>query len=130
MTFKAWVGNESYTRLANWLNVMPGPKGASVAAMGLGGVVFWALRWVHFNTPLPLHPAGYALANSFAMNYFWNSFLVGWLVKTVVLRYGGRHGHQHAFRFFLGLLLGDYVCGSLWGGIGPLAHVRTYKNFI
>ncbi|MBU0609964.1 MAG: hypothetical protein KKI08_18915 [Armatimonadetes bacterium] len=130
MAFKAWVGNESYTRLASWLNGMPGPKGASVAAMGAGGFIFWALRWVHFNTPLPLHPAGYALANSFAMNYFWNSFLIGWLVKTVVLRYGGRHGHQHAFRFFLGLLLGDYVFGSLWGAIGPLAHIRTYKNFI
>lgn len=130
MAFKSWVGNESYTRLAGWLNAMPGPKGASVVAMGVGGFLFWGLRWVHFNTPLPLHPAGYALANSFAMNYFWNSFLVGWLVKVVVLRYGGRHGHQHAFRFFLGLLLGDYVLGSLWGAIGPLAHIRTYKNFI
>ncbi len=55
---------------------------------------------------------------------------MGWLVKIVVLRYGGRNGHNHAFRFFLGLLLGDYVVGSLWGAIGPLWGIRTYKNFI
>lgn len=130
MAFKSWVGNESYVRLANWLQTMPEPNHASMAGVGVGAAFFWALRWVHFNTSLPLHPAGYALANSFAMNYFWNSFLVGWLVKVVVLRYGGRHGHSHAFRFFLGLLLGDYVFGSLWGAIGPLAGIRTYKNFI
>lgn len=130
LAFKSWVGNESYVRLANWLNTMGGPKRASIFALAAGGGIFWGLRWLHFNTPLPLHPAGYALANSFAMNYFWNSFLMGWLIKVIVLRYGGRHGHQKALRFFLGLLLGDYVFGSLWGAIGPIAHIRTYKNFI
>ena len=124
-------GDESYTRLANWLNSHAGAQRRldgrrSASARPSSG----RLRWLHFNTPLPLHPAGYALANSFAMNYFWSSFLVGWLVKIVVLRYGGRHGHSYAFRFFLGLLLGDYVFGSLWGAIGPLAGIRTYKNFI
>lgn len=130
MAFKSWVGAESFTRLDSWLNTMPPPNYASMAATGVGAAIFWALRHIHFTTPLPLHPAGYALANSFAMNYFWFSFLVGWLVKIVVLRYGGRHGHNHAFRFFLGLLLGDYVVGSLWGAIGPLWGLRTYKNFI
>jgi hypothetical protein len=130
MAFKSWVGAESFTRLDNWMNTMPPPNYASMGAISVGAAVFWALRHIHFTTPLPLHPAGYALANSFAMNYFWFSFLVGWLVKIVVLRYGGRNGHGNAFRFFLGLLLGDYVFGSLWGAIGPLWGIRTYKNFI
>lgn len=130
MSFKSWVGNESYTRLATWLNNMTGPNAPSMIAVGVGATSFWALRWLHFNSALPLHPAGYALANSFAMNYFWMSFLVGWAVKIIILRYGGRHGHRYGFRFFLGLLLGDYVFGSIWGAIGPLAGIRTYKNFI
>jgi hypothetical protein len=130
MAFKSWVGAESFTRLDNWLHTMPAPAYANMAALGVGAAIFWALRHIHFTTPLPLHPAGYALSNSFAMNYFWCSFLVGWLVKIIVLRYGGRNGHSYAFRFFLGLLLGDYVFGSLWGAIGPIWGIRTYKNFI
>lgn len=130
MAFKSWVGNESYTRLSSWLNNMTGPSAPSIIALGVGAASFWGLRWLHFNTALPLHPAGFALANSFAMNYFWMSFLVGWAIKVVIMRYGGRNGHRTGFRFFLGVLLGDYVLGSIWGAIGPLWGIRTYKNFI
>lgn len=130
MAFKSWVGAESYVRLASWLQTDAKPTYASQAALAGGAAAFWGLRWVHFNTSLPLHPAGYALANSFAMNYFWCSFLVGWLVKVTVLRYGGRSGHSRAFRFFLGVLLGDYALGAIWGALGPILGLRTYKNFI
>lgn len=129
--FKSWVGRETYDRLALWLKNLPEPNYPAVGAMAAGAVVFFGLRWLHFRyTSLPLHPAGYPLATSFAMNYFWVSFLVGWLVKTTVLRYAGREGHRVAFRFFLGLLLGDYVIGSLWAIIGPAYGVLTYKIFI
>ncbi len=130
LAYKSWVGRESYAMLANWLHTMPGPDWPAIGATGAGAAIFWALRWVHFNTLLPLHPAGYALANSFAMNYFWSSFLVGWMVKVAVLRYGGRSGHDRAYRVFLGVLLGDYVVGAIWGIIGPVWGIRTYKNFI
>jgi len=130
LAFKSWVGRETYTRLEHWLRTMPGPDYPAAIAMGAGAAVFWGLRLLHFRTMLPLHPAGYALAGSFAMNYFWCSFLVAWLVKVLVLRYWGRTGHRQAIRFFMGMLLGDYVLGSLWGIIGPLWGVRTYKNFI
>ncbi len=130
MAFKSWVGRETYTVLANWLHTMPGPDYPAIGATIAGAAIFFGLRWVHFNTMLPLHPAGYALAVSFAMNYFWCSFLLGWLVKVAVLRYGGRAEHDMAFRVFLGVLLGDYVMGAIWGIIGPVWGIRTYKNFI
>ncbi|MGC9317721.1 MAG: DUF6785 family protein [Armatimonadota bacterium] len=130
MAFKSWVGWESYRRLANWLQAEPGPDYPAIAATAAGAALFWGLRSVHFHTALPLHPAGYALAVSFAMNYFWCSFLVGWLCKVIVLRYGGRSAHEKAFRVFLGVLLGDYVMGAIWGIIGPVWGVQTYKNFI
>jgi len=79
---------------------------------------------------LPVHPAGYALAVSFAMNYFWGSFLVYWLVKVLVLHYGGRTTHAKAFSFFLGLLLGDYFIGSVWALIGLVWRINTYRIFI
>ncbi len=130
IAFKSWVGRETYTVLANRLRTAPGPDYPAIAATAAGAAIFWALRSLHFQTALPLHPAGYALAVSFAMNYFWCSFLLGWLVKVAVLRYGGRSGHDRAFRLFLGVLLGDYLLGAVWGALGPLLGIRTYKNFI
>jgi hypothetical protein len=130
MGFKGFVGMEHYQRLADWLL---NPTGTNYAASGgiiAGGLLFFALRYLHFHIALPLHPAGYALSVSFAVNYFWFSFLVSWLIKATVLRYAGRNGYRLARRFFLGVLLGDYAGGSIWGIIGPLLGISTYKIFI
>ena len=40
---------------------------------------------------------------------------LAWLVKVVVLRYGGVSLYQKTRPFFLGLILGHYVAGGLWG---------------
>ena len=60
----------------------------------------------------PFHPAGYALAVSFAMDYFWFAFFLAWLFKVSLIRFGGRRAHVGAIPFFLGLVLGDYTVGS------------------
>jgi hypothetical protein len=78
----------------------------------------------------PFHPAGYALAVSYAMDYFWFAFLLSWLFKVLIVRYGGMKMHRAAVPFFLGLILGDYVAGSLWAIIGPLTGIATYKIYI
>ena len=78
----------------------------------------------------PFHPAGYALAISFAMDYFWFTFLAAWLIKLLIVRHGGLQTHRRLAPFFLGLILGDYVIGSIWSLIGTGLGVRTYKIFI
>ena len=78
----------------------------------------------------PFHPAGYALAVSFAMDYFWFAFFVSWLAKLIIVRFGGMKAHNAAIPFFLGLILGDYVIGSLWAIYGPVNGLQVYKIFI
>ncbi|MDE0685735.1 MAG: hypothetical protein OXI63_22630, partial [Candidatus Poribacteria bacterium] len=78
----------------------------------------------------PFHPAGYALAISFAMDYFWFAFFVAWFLKLMILRHGGLRLHRKVAPLFLGLILGDYVIGSIWAIIGPVSGLRTYKIFI
>ena len=78
----------------------------------------------------PFHPAGYALAISYAMDYFWFTFLLGWFIKTLIVRYGGMKLHNQFVPFFLGLILGDFVIGSIWAIIGPILGTATYKIFI
>ncbi len=129
--FKKWVGEESFAGLASWLTQPqpPATTGLYYLAGGLLLTVFLAIMRVYF-AGWPFHPAGYALAFSFAMDYFWVPVLLAWLCKAVLLRYGGINAYRAAIPFFLGLILGDYTMGSLWAIIGPLLGIPTYKIFI
>ena len=60
----------------------------------------------------------------------WFAFLAGWFIKLVLVRWGGMRVHTQAAPFFLGLILGDYVVGSLWSLYGPAMQMSTYKIFI
>jgi hypothetical protein len=129
--FKSWVGWETYNRLRSWIDVPPEADYRAMVFMGVGAAFMFVLKALRFRfTSLPFHPAGYALAISFAMDYFWFVFFVSWLIKVVLTRYWGMKVHREGVRFFLGLILGDYVCGSIWAIIGPAIGQRNYKIFI
>jgi hypothetical protein len=49
------------------------------------------------------------------------------MLKAAVLRYGGMRIHRIAMPFFIGLILGDYVAGSLWALVGCFTGAQTYK---
>jgi len=46
------------------------------------------------------------------------------------MRYGGQKTHRSGVWFFIGLLVGDYVIGSIWAIIGPALGITNYKIFI
>lgn len=129
--FKSWVGWETYNRLAAWLRNPTGPDYTRVAAMAVGALIVVGLKSLRYRyANLPLHPAGYALAISFAMDYFWFAFFVSWLIKSVIMHYWGQKAHRSGIWFFLGMISGDYFVGSIWAILGPLLGRRNYKIFI
>lgn len=67
---------------------------------------------------------------SYALDYFWFCFFIAWVAKAMIIRFGGMKFHNAAIPFFLGLVLGDYVVGSLWSLYGPLNNLQTYKIYI
>lgn len=129
--FKWWVGAESFNRLTTWMIEKPSPEPVRIAYMGAGAgivVALMSLRGAFIGWPF--HPAGYALAVSYAMDYFWFAFFVSWLLKLIIVRYGGMKQHNAFIPFFLGLVLGDFFIGSIWAMVGPLIGQQTYKIFI
>ena len=129
--YKWWVGEESYGRLASWLTqpVLPASTGLYFITGGFVLTVALSLLRTSF-VWWPLHPAGYALALSYAMEYFWMPVMIAWLLKFTILRYGGVKLYRTAIPFFLGLILGDYTMGSLWAIVGPALGIPTYKIYI
>ena len=129
--FKRWVGAESYERLQGWLNTPTRPNPTQLLYIAGGFLLVIFLRGMRGSfLAWPFHPAGYALAVSFAMDYFWFCFFVAWAAKAILVRYGGMKTYNAAIPFFLGLILGDYIIGSLWALYGPLQHLQTYKIYI
>jgi hypothetical protein len=62
----------------------------------------------------PLHPLGYALCNSWTTDVFWFPLFVAWLVKALIVRYGGLPLYTRARPFFLGLIFGEFTMAVVW----------------
>ncbi len=129
--FKLWVGAESYDRLSGWLQTPQKVNSTQLLYVAIGFLMVLFLRVMRGSFLWwPFHPAGYALSVSFAMDYFWFCFFIAWAAKAIIVRFGGMKAHNAAIPFFLGLILGDYIVGSLWALYGPLMHIQSYKIFI
>lgn len=74
----------------------------------------------------PFHPVGYALLSSYATHILWLPMLLSWLIKTAIVRYGGWRLYRGGVPLFLGLILGEFVVGSIWGLLGVALRRPTY----
>jgi hypothetical protein len=123
---------ESFDRLGGWMGGTRDPHSNAPAtlAMGVGfattlGLLALRMRFFGF----PLHPIGYAVSSAWAINIVWIPMIVAWILKGFTLRYGGLRAYRQWVPFFLGLVLGDCVMGSLWGVVSMALKMRTYNFF-
>ena len=80
--------------------------GALLMSLLIGARNHWAW-W-------PLHPLGFAASMGWVMNHIWFSIFLAWLVKTLVLRFGGAALYHKTVPFFLGIALGQIVTAGIW----------------
>ncbi|NNM87930.1 MAG: hypothetical protein HKL95_05370 [Phycisphaerae bacterium] len=66
----------------------------------------------------PFHPIALLFLNSYAMDVFWFSVFIGWLLKAVILRWGGVELYKKARPFFFGLIIGESIAYVFWMFIG------------
>ena len=60
----------------------------------------------------PLHPIGLIVMGTYIMSYVWFSFFLAWLVKGILIRYGGPRLYTKAVPLFLGFIIGQFVASS------------------
>ncbi len=120
-------GREPFYRLQNWLTYPTPTDYPALSFIGIGFfltllLLFLRMRFFWWT----LHPLGYALADDYSMQWLWASLLLSWLLKTITLKYGGIKRYRRTLPFFIGLILGEFVIGSLWSIIGILLDIPTY----
>lgn len=107
-------GKEPWQKLDSWLTTPQRPDPGSMVAYAFGCLftLFLAAMRVRFIW-WPFHPAGYLVAGSFGLFRLWVPIFVSWLIKVLLLRYGGLRAYRRALPFFIGLILGEFAAGFL-----------------
>ena len=63
----------------------------------------------------PLHPIGFPIATTYTIvSYEWFALFTAWVLKGVILRYGGVRAYRFMVPFFLGLTLGEFFTACMW----------------
>ncbi len=128
--YSIYPSRETFDRLANWLSIRPNTRWDIVKEVVIGTVVAAGLTaargyWVWF----PLHPVGYAVGSGWTMSWMWFSVFVGWMLKSLILRYGGSRAYHTAIPFFVGAITGQLLLGSTWSIYGIALGRKAYSFF-
>lgn len=81
----------------------------------LGGAFCWLMMFLRQRyVGWPLHPIGYAMGSTLPMYQLWFPIMVGWMIKSLILRYGGRQAYVRFRPIFLGLIVGEFGIAGIW----------------
>jgi hypothetical protein len=90
----------------------PAPAALGALFAGLFAVVVFAGLRFRFKW-FPLHPVLFLVWGSWPASCCWASFLVGWGVKELVVRFGGGKVYQNLKPIFIGLIAGELIAAGV-----------------
>jgi hypothetical protein len=118
-TLNSWFWDGSPMAAAKWsVDKIIKPTEPNLPGWILTGVGAALMLWLSVMRQQfmwwPFHPIGFALGGVWMMDELWATILGTWLIKGVIMRYGGVKSFQKARPFFLGLILGQFATNGLW----------------
>jgi hypothetical protein len=128
LTYDTQHASAAFSELHSWSTSTP--RGAGYHGLAMGASVLLTSSLLFLRSRFlwwPLHPLGYVLAPMWFTHHLWLSIWLAWLVKLILLRYGGMRSYTKALPFFLGLILGDCVIGGFWAILAPVFHFKTFS---
>ena len=118
---------ESFPKLQSWLIAPEGTNWMKIGAIGVGFIFAGFLQIMRMQFMWwPFHPLGFAISSNWEMNLVWMPLLVAWLLKTAITKYGGHKTYSKAVPLFLGLILGQFVVGSILNIVSIALHIPSY----
>jgi len=121
-------GSEGYDRYISWMRGFQPTNPHVPAAIGIGYLfaTFLQIMRVRYSW-WPFHPLAYAVTSSWEINLLWLSLAIAWCIKSLLLRYGGVGKYQESLPLFYGLILGQFIFGSLLNIWGIVTNTPTYQ---
>jgi hypothetical protein len=108
--------------LDSWIRNPGGPNWSGAEGIGVGALITFVLMAIKLRFPgWPLHPVAFPLAWSWPIDAMLPAIIATWIVKLVLLRYGGLRAHRTALPLFLGFIVGDALTGLAWQVVRAVA---------
>lgn len=122
---------ESMSILMSRVNFMKEIDVGAINFMIIGGLFTTFLSFMRMKFLWwPFHPVGYAISMNFGVDYIWFTIFLGWLIKSIIMKFGGLRSLRSATPFFLGVILGEYAIGSFWSALSVILQRRMYAFWI
>lgn len=104
---------------ATYIKTQPGVDKTNLYWIGIGAAAVWFMmvarsRFLWF----PLHPLGFITAAAYPITQLWFAFFLGWLIKTIIMRFGGSDTYVKVRPFMIGLILGNLTSMIIWMLVG------------
>ena len=92
----------------------------------MGGAATMALLLAasHFILSWPIHPIGLIVCFNWGGSILFSSAIVMWMVKGLLLKYGGPWLFRAARPFFVGMVLGQVTTAGVWATIDVFTGAR------
>lgn len=111
----------------NFNNETNRPKWDEVGAMSIAFSLTFIIFFIRSRgINLPINPIAYPLTAGNAMRNYWLPIFIAWLIKLIILRYGGLKLYRTMLPFFLGLVVGQFVIGVGWQLLGGALGIKTF----
>jgi hypothetical protein len=86
-----------------------------------GFCLFFLLQYMCMTfTWWPLHPVALMFVGTWYCHQLWVSVFIGWLIKALILRYGGSRVYRNAAPFFIGLVMGEILSVAFWVAVSGI----------
>lgn len=105
------VSNIGFFEKFNYIQADPGFwRFFVLGAIIVGLCMFMRLRFTWWH----LHPLPLLLLNEWCLSRLYFSFLIGWLIKTAILRIGGGKVFTAIKPFCMGVIIGQCLISAFW----------------
>jgi len=94
----------------SWAQIRPRLAFTAVGAATMGLLIYLQHHYLWW----PLHYIGLPVGDSWVMGWAWFSVFLGWLLKSIIYRFGGSSGCQAWKPLFLGFIAGQLLGGAVW----------------
>ena len=95
-------------------------------AMGIGVALVLVCSYLRLRfSGWPLHPLMFLVWGQPWMTAYAPSFLLAWLLKSMIMKYGGQKAYRTAKPIFIGLVVGEFLAAMLWGIVGVVMYKTT-----
>ena len=97
------------------------------AHMAFGALLAGGLQYASLTMPKwPLHPVGLLLAYTWFGSTVWMSVAFGWLLRVVLVLFGGARLYRRLRPMFMGLIIGEVMAAITWFSISAILALYGY----